>query len=199
MDTQRSYSDYGDPELVDFTRSGDHKAYDELIRRHSRKLHLSIYQLLGNYEDAFDIAQEAFMKAFNSLATFNGHSSFFTWLRTIAINMARTEFEKRSRMMSFSLDDPDFEGAEVLRDAVRDPSQLSHPSASMELGELSIELNQALMRLSDRHREIVVLHDIQGLEYTEIGKMLNVSEGTIRSRLHYAHKQLQQLLGDLLD
>jgi RNA polymerase sigma-70 factor (ECF subfamily) len=55
------------------------------------------------------------------------------------------------------------------------------------------------MRLSDRHREIVVLHDIQGLEYTEIGKMLNVSEGTIRSRLHYAHKQLQQLLGDLLD
>ncbi len=195
--TPQGWNELPDEELIRITLSGETRAFDELIHRHSRKLHAMLLQMLGSEADAYDVAQEAFLRAFRSLRYFNQKSAFYTWLYTIAANQARNFLRKRKRENSFSIDD-DENGAPLEKDSeLADQALDADPVRGAHITDIKKRLRKALNQLSPTHREVVTLCDIMGLSYQEISKLLHVSEGTLRSRIFYAHKQLQSLLGDL--
>ena len=191
------WNELPDEKLIEITLAGKTRAFDVLIRRHSRKLHAMLLQMLGSEADAFDVSQESFLRAFRSLRYFNGQSAFYTWLYTIAANQARNFIRKRKRERTFSIDD-DENGDPLEKDAdLADPAPDADPVRGANINDIKSRLRAALDQLSPAHREVVTLCDIMGLSYQEIAQMLNVSEGTLRSRIFYAHKQLQSMLGDL--
>lgn len=196
MNSEESYAELPDTTLVEETVAGKTRAFDELIRRHSRKLHAMLFNMVGNEADAYDIAQESFLKAFNALRYFNGKSAFYTWLYAIAANQGRNFLRKRKRENNYSLDNTE-NGDPFEKDArLADTGLESDPVRQAQVKDLKVKLLNAIDSLSPAHREVVVLCDIQGLSYGEISKLLRISEGTLRSRLHYAHKQLQGVLAD---
>lgn len=155
-----------------------------------------LIQMLNSEADAYDVAQESFLKAFHSLRYFKGNSSFYTWLYTIALNQARNFLRKRKRERAYSIDDTE-NGDPLEKDAeLADKGLESDPVRKAYVSDLRKKLARAIAQLSPAHQEVVNLCDIQGLSYPEIAKIINISEGTLRSRLHYAHKQLQGLLAD---
>ncbi len=192
------YTKLEDSQLVEKAREGDSRAFDELVIRHSRKLHATLFQMTDNYDDAYDIAQEAFSKAYRALRYFNGQSAFYTWLHSIAVNHARNFLKKRNRRQTFSLDDDEYGDHAEKNMNMADESANANPEKTAHINELQRKIKEALEKLSAKHREVVVLHDIKGLNHTEIAAMLGISEGTLRSRLHYAHKELQGLLAEYL-
>ncbi len=182
--------------LIRQTLAGQTQAFDTLVRRHSRKLHAMLMQMVGSEADAYDIAQEAFLKAFRSLRYFNGQSAFYTWLYSIAANQARNFLRKRKRENSFSLNNDEKGDPLEKSNELADSSRVSDPIRQVHIGDLKKKLREAINELSPAHREVVTLCDIQGLSYAEISQLLHISEGTLRSRLHYAHRQLQGILAD---
>lgn len=188
--------DLSDEGLIKLTLEGTTRAYDELVRRHSRRLHVMIMQMVNSEADAYDIAQEAFMKAYHSLRYFNGNSAFYTWLYTIAANQARNFIRKRKRMNTFSIDNDENGDPKEKNAELSDTALAADPVRGANVSDLKKRLRQAIDQLSPSHREVVTLCDIMGMSYTEMSKILKVSEGTLRSRLHYAHRHLQSLLQD---
>lgn len=189
-----------DESLIQMTLAGVKRAYDELVKRHSRRLHSMLIQMLNSESDAYDIAQEAFLKAYRSLRTFNGNSAFYTWLYTIALNEARNFIRKENkrRQSSISIDndangDPKEKNVELA-----DGSREADPLRNANVGDLKTRLRYALSQLSPEHREVVQLCDIAGMNYSEVAGILKIPEGTLRSRLHYAHRYMQSLLKDEL-
>ncbi|MGH7939694.1 MAG: sigma-70 family RNA polymerase sigma factor [Limisphaerales bacterium] len=180
--------------LVDRARRGDLKAYDELVRRYQERIYATIYHMTSNHEDANDLAQESFVKAFQALKSFKGGSSFYTWLYRIAVNKTINFLKQRKNRQHMSLNDLDF-NAEHNPDLVALISDKT-PRRDAGLSELQEKLNAALLKLSESHRLAVVLHDVQGLSHEEIAKVMHCNIGTVRSRLFYARQQLQALLAD---
>lgn len=185
-----------DSKLIELTLQGVTRAFDELTHRYSRKLHAMLYQMLGSEADAYDVAQESFLKAYRSLRYFNGQSAFYTWLYTIAANHARNFIRKKKRERTECIDNDEHGNQHEKNDELADTSGNTDPVRKAYLKDLRKQLKNAIEQLSPNHREVVTLCDIAGLPYPEIAKMLNISEGTLRSRLHYAHKQLQGILAD---
>jgi RNA polymerase sigma-70 factor (ECF subfamily) len=188
-----------DLELVHRTRKGDLAAYDELVRRYQERIYATVYHMTSHHEDARDLAQEAFVKAYQALHTFKGDSSFYTWLYRIAVNRTLNFLEQRkqrSRTVHLSLDDLDA-NVEGHPDLVAITSE-KNPSRDAGLQELQEKLNEAMQKLSEPHRMVVTLHDVQGVPHGEIAKILDCSIGTVRSRLFYARQQLQSHLSDYL-
>ena len=182
--------------LVRRAKDGDLPAYDELIQRYQERIYATVYHMTANHEDANDLAQETFIKAFKALHSFKGDSSFYTWIYRIAVNKTINFLKQRRNRTHMSLNDVDF-------NMEHDPDMLalvSHntPHRAAKLSELSASLNAALLKLSEVHRMVVVLHDVQGVPHEEIGKLMNCNVGTVRSRLFYARQQLQALLSDYL-
>lgn len=190
-------SEPADNELIRLTLAGKTRAFDVLVKRHSRRLTAMLIQMLNSESDAYDVAQEAFIKAFHSLRYFKGDSSFYTWLYTIALNQARNFMRKRKREGgTFSIDN-DENGNPLEKDAqLADSGREADPIRNAQNAELRKKLSHAIAQLSPAHQEIVTLADIQGLSFPEIAKIAKIPEGTLRSRLHYAHKQLQSILAD---
>jgi RNA polymerase sigma-70 factor (ECF subfamily) len=183
-----------DRELVARAQNLDTEAYNELIRRYHGKIYALVYNMTSNREDAEDLVQEVFVKAYSALKRFKGDSSFYTWVYRIAVNRTINYVKKRKRRAGISLDDMD--GA-IERDPVMvDLSAKESPFRDATLSELQEKLNTALQTLSEKHRTVVVLHDIQGVPHEEIGQMLGVSAGTVRSRLFYARQILQAELAE---
>jgi RNA polymerase sigma-70 factor (ECF subfamily) len=150
--------------------------------------------MTSNREDTEDLLQEVFAKAHGSLHRFQGKSSFYTWIYRIAINRTINYLKRRRKRQTLSLDGID--GA-VERDRVYlELSSRESPVRDVRLTELQEKLNKALQTLSEKHRTVVVMHDIQGIPHQEIAAMLGVSEGTLRSRLFYARQQLQSELSE---
>jgi RNA polymerase sigma-70 factor (ECF subfamily) len=185
-----------DEELVARTQAGDPRAFDDLVRKYSSRLYGLVYHMTSNHEDTHDLMQDIFAKAYRSIRGFRGKSSFYTWLHTIATNMTINFLKKRSRNFHMSLDDVD-SGIQHDPDFIE---MTSGPDARREvnLKELQQRLNEAMMKLSNEHRAVVTMFDIQGMPHAEIGKILGISEGTVRSRLFYAHRQLQNYLQEFL-
>ena len=181
-------------DLVNSARRGDLKAYDELVRRYQERIYATIYHMTSNHEDANDLAQESFVKAFQALKSFKGGSSFYTWLYRIAVNKTINFLKQRKNRQHMSLNDIDF-NAEHDPDLVALISDKT-PRREAGLSELQEKLNGALLKLSEHHRMAVVLHDVQGLSHEEIAKVMHCNIGTVRSRLFYARQQLQALLAD---
>src|SRR6201998_4607322 len=180
--------------LVNRARHGDLAAYDELVRRYQERIYATIYHMTSNHEDANDLAQESFVKAFQALKSFKGGSSFYTWLYRIAVNKTINILKQRKNRQHMSLNDLDF-NAEHNPDLVALISDKT-PRRDAGLTELQEKLNAALLKLSESHRLAVVLHDVQGLSHEEIAKIMHCNIGTVRSRLFYARQQLQALLAD---
>ena len=173
---------------------GELAAYDELVRRYHGKLYGLVYNMTSSKEDTEDMLQDVFLKAYTSLPRFKGDSSFYTWIYRIAINRTINFLKKRKKRQALSLDNVD-DGIE--RDeAYVELSSRESPFRDLRISELQEKLNEALQKLSEKHRTVVVLHDIQGIPHQEIGKMLGVSEGTVRSRLFYARQRLQHELAE---
>lgn len=174
--------------------AGDDGAFETLMQHYHGKLYGLVYNMTSNREDTEDLLQEVFAKAHASLPRFKGKSSFYTWVYRIAINRTINHLKRRRKRQALSLDGLD--GA-VERDRTYvELSSRESPFRDVGLSELQEKLNSALQTLSEKHRTVVVLHDIQGIPHQEIAKMLGVSEGTLRSRLFYARQQLQVELAE---
>ncbi len=183
-------------DLVRRARHGDLRAYDELVKRYQGRIYATIYHMTSNHEDANDLAQESFIKAFQALKSFKGGSSFYTWLYRIAVNKTINFLKQRKNRIHLSLNDLDL-NAEHDPDLVALVSDKT-PRRDASLTELQEQLNTALLKLSEPHRLVVVLHDVQGLSHEEIAKVMNCNIGTVRSRLFYARQQLQAWLSEYL-
>ena len=183
-------------DLVKRARKGDLTAYDELVRRYQERIYATVYHMTANHEDANDLAQEAFIKAFQALRSFKGGSSFYTWVYRIAVNKTINFLKQRKNRGQMSLDDLDF-NAEHDPDLVALISDKT-PRREVGLAELQEKLNAAMQKLSEPHRLAVTLHDVQGLSHEEIAKIMDCNVGTVRSRLFYARQQLQAYLSDYL-
>ncbi|MBU6401353.1 MAG: sigma-70 family RNA polymerase sigma factor, partial [Verrucomicrobia bacterium] len=156
----------------------------------------TIYHMTANHEDANDLVQESFIKAYQALASFKGDSSFFTWVYRIAVNKTINFLKQRRNRTYMSLNDLDF-NAEHDPDLVALTSE-DTPRREVSLAELQEKLNIALQKLSEPHRLVVTLHDIQGLSHEEISRIMDCNIGTVRSRLFYARQQMQAMLSDYL-
>ena len=183
-----------DSQWVELAKTGDTAAFDKLVELYHSRIYTLTYQMTSNREDAEDLTQEIFVKAFEALPRFKGQSSFYTWLYRIGINKTINYRKKRNRNRPFSLDAMD---QEVKQDEVyHDLSSEGSPLRNLSLSELQLKLNKAMQGLSEKHRTVVVMHDMQGIPHDEIAKVVGVSVGTVRSRLFYARRQLQVDLGE---
>ncbi|HWX23285.1 MAG TPA: sigma-70 family RNA polymerase sigma factor [Candidatus Binatia bacterium] len=182
--------------LVRRARQGDLGAYDELVRRYQERIYATVYHMTSNHEDANDLAQEAFIKGFQALKSFKGGSSFYTWVYRIAVNKTINFLKQRKNRAQMSLDDLDV-NAEHDPDLVALISDKT-PRREVNLMELQEKLNEAMQKLSEPHRMVVTLHDVQGLSHEEIADIMDCNIGTVRSRLFYARQQLQAYLSDYL-
>jgi RNA polymerase sigma factor (sigma-70 family) len=183
-----------DQELVARTQSGDAAAFDQLVVKYTPRLYGLVYNMTSNHEDTNDLLQDVFSKAYKAIGGFRGKSSFYTWIHSIAVNMTLNFLKKRSRRYHLSLDDVD---ASIQNDKeFLEVTASSSPVREADLSELQKRLNEAMMKLSEEHRAVVTMFHIQGMPHAEISKILHVSEGTVRSRLFYANRQLQNYLDE---
>lgn len=189
-------NELSDLDLVRRAKLGDASAYEQLVQRYHTKIYGLVYGMTSNREDAEDVVQDVFVKAWKAMSHFREQSSFYTWLYRIALNQTINFRKKRNRRKNTSFDefDPDIKQAESYREF----SSKGSPLRKMSLSEFQEKMNEALLTLSDKHRAVVVMHDVQGMPHLEIAKIMNCSEGTIRSRLFYAHKQLQVQLAEFV-
>ena len=190
---ERQHEADSDAEIVRTVQAGDVAAFDQLILKYRGRLYGVVYNMTSNREDAADLTQDAFIKAFQSINRFQGQSSFFTWLYRIAINSTLTHLRKNRLRTFFSLekvDEEDRQSAEVI-EALTDNSGAERDTYVRELQE---KLNGAMQKLSIKNRTVVTLFEIDGLSHQEIAEVMNCSVGTVRSRLHYAKQLLQSEL-----
>lgn len=185
-----------DSALVQRAQRDDIEAYDQLVRRYQERVYATVYHMTSNHEDAHDLVQDTFIKAYRALKSFKGDSSFYTWVYRIAVNKTINFLKQRKNRINVSLNDVDF-NVENDPDLVALVSERT-PRRDLNLMELQEKLNDAMLKLSEHHRMVVTLHDIQGLSHEEIGRIMDCNVGTVRSRLFYARQQLQAYLSDYL-
>jgi len=192
----KAMPEWNEKKVVDRAKNGDMQACDELIQQYQERIYATIYHMISNHEDAADLAQITFIKAIRKINNFKGQSSFFTWLYRIAvnntINFIRT---KRKRViLSINQMDEEFDRGEELLGLVSKET----PQRDISRLELQGILNAAMLKLSPNHRLVVTLHDVQGMPHEQIGEIMDCNTNTVRTRLHYARKQLQAHLSDYL-
>ena len=179
-------------------KEGNRRAFDFFVRKYQRRLFGIIYNMTGNKEDTSDLLQDVFLKAFKAMGNFKGDSQVYTWLYRIATNTTLTFLQKNKLRRTMSLENFSPDDEAVPEFLLKDPKGEKGDKQTL-LKELQEKLNEALQKLSITHRTVIVLFEIEGMNHAEIGKILGCSEGTVRSRLHYAKEQLKQLLKDYLE
>ena len=174
-----------DTELINSTLAGQTEAYGELVIRHQDRLFRMVFQLTGDRQEAEDIAQDTFVQAYVKLESFHGASAFFTWLYRIAFNL--TVSRSRKKRPTISVD--------VAREKGGEPeAETQDVGTAMEREEDVQQLKEALDKLSEEHRAILLLREIEGNDYDTIADLLDVRVGTVRSRLHRARASLRDIL-----
>ena len=155
-----------------------------------------IYQMVRNEEDAWDIAQDGFVRAWRSLANFRGQSSFFTWLYRIMTNVA-LDWLRRKKIESGQEFDDSIGLPGIAPGAVTAPQAVAQPAVKLADQEIRKRIDEAITRLSDEHRAVIVMRELEGMEYHEIADAIGCSIGTVMSRLFYARRKLQTMLRDV--
>jgi RNA polymerase sigma-70 factor (ECF subfamily) len=183
-----------DTELVRKAQSGDMQAFDQLVSKHRGKIYAMTLNMVKNDADAWDLSQEAFIKAWRALPKFEARAKFSTWLFRISHNVVYDWMRKRRIEGDGELDDEIFDAGRIDPRAHTTPHQHDRPDKAMERDELRHQLNDAIGKLSPDHREVILLREVQGLDYKEIAEATGNSMGTIMSRLHYARKKLRSYL-----
>jgi len=182
--------------IVQKVQAGDVDAFDALILKYRERVYSIIYNLTSNREDASDLAQETFIKAFQSINRFKGKSSFFTWLYRIALNTSLTHLRKNKLRRFFSFEKMvEEDHTEGFTENLKTESDSDKAALMTELQET---LNDAFQKLSVKHRTVITLFEIDGLSHKEIADIVGTSIGTVRSRLHYAKQFLQGELKDYI-
>ena len=194
MSSKVQYSSAEDPQLVRLAQKGDSEAFEELVARHRDKIYARAYTMMRNEEEALDLSQEAWIKAWQRLVQFQGDSSFATWMTRIVINLCLDQLRRQKRMRSESIDEMDEESGGVERQM---EPVIINPTERLERGELRKRIDAALEKLSHEHRTVLVLHEFEEMEYKEIARTMGCSIGTIMSRLFYARRRMAGLLADL--
>ena len=180
-------------ELVRLAKAGDQDAFSQLVEVNQNKIYTLAVRMTGNPEDGADLAQEAFLRAWRTLPTFQEESSFSTWLYKLTSNLCidflRKEKRRKTTVTTISLDndEDDAPPTEV-------PDHRFTPETELERKELRAAVERGLARLSDEHRQVLVLRETEGLSYTEIAAYLNLEEGTVKSRIARARLSLRKIL-----
>ena len=184
--------------LVRRARAGDSAAFEQLIDCYKHRIYNYVLRMVGDPDTAEDIAQETFIRAYSSLASFRGASSVQTWLYRIASNLAIDTMRRRKyRYNSFSLDEPlTTSDTEVSRD-IEDEGP--GPERQLQTRQLQQKVTDAIARLSPKLRTVTILYELQGMSYEEIAEIVGAPLGTIKSRLFNAREQLRELLGNQID
>lgn len=196
MSVHPSPSSPTDADLVQRAQSGDRDAFRQLVERYQTKIAGLALGMLRNRDDALDIVQEAFTKAYQGLDRFQGNSSFYTWVYRIAMNLCIDQQRRDGRMTPVPLDSPDRPEESVL--PVDDGPRPDQPFDRVRDTQIAKRMREAIADLTPEHRAVILLREVEGLSYEEISEALDVPKGTVMSRLHYARRQLQTKLGGLL-
>lgn len=183
-------------DLLARSRTGDTRAFDQLITLHRDRVYMVAYHILRNHEETLDVAQDTFLRAWKSLARFDGSASLRSWLSRIATNASIDVVRRRQ-----SHPQTEFEAVPMAIDAASrtTPAQPAKPSESMDRAEIRVRFERALGTLSADHRAVILLKEIEDLSYQEIADTVGCSLGTVMSRLFYARKKLQDQLRDLYE
>ena len=184
-----------DLELVKRCQSGDTRAFDALVTKYRGRVYAMTYHLVQNESDAWDLAQEAFIKAWRAIGGFKADSSFYTWLYRISHNVSYDWLRKKKIQGDGEFDDSRTDHA-IAAGAETAPKGEARPDRALQNAELGERINAAIAKLSPDHRQAILLKEVEGLQYHEIAEVMNCSLGTVMSRLFYARKKLQELLKD---
>ena len=181
--------------LVQRCKRGEIGAFDELVVLYEKKVYNLAYRLSGNREDAYDLAQEAFVRVYNAIRDFRGQSTFSTWLYRVVTNVCLDQLRGRARHPVTSLDEPLMtEKGELPRQVTNDALD---PEEEVERLEVKTAVQKGISALKEECRAIIVLRDIQDLPYEDIAEILNLSLGTVKSRLNRARLALRVILSDM--
>lgn len=184
-----------DYDLVKRCQAGDTRAFDVLVSRYRGKVYAMTYHMIQNESEAWDLAQEAFIKAWRALPNFKLDSAFYTWLYRITHNVTYDWLRKKKIQGDGEFDDSRTEhrvaaGAEAV------PRGDAAPDVAMRNAELGQRIHEAIAKLSPDHQQVILLREVEGLAYEEIAETIPCSLGTVMSRLFYARKKLQEMLKD---
>jgi RNA polymerase sigma-70 factor (ECF subfamily) len=194
MSLKSDYPSASDEQLVAWAKDGDTEAFEELIHRHRDKIYARAMIMMRNEGDAVDLSQEAWVKAWQRLRQFQGESSFATWMTRIVINLCLDQIRRQKRTRAESIEELEEESGGVERQM---PVVENNPTEGLETEELRRRIDEAMGKLTDAHRTVLVLHEFDGLEYKEIAKRVGISIGTVMSRLFYARRRMATLLQSL--
>jgi RNA polymerase sigma-70 factor (ECF subfamily) len=190
--------DVSELDLVKRCQAGDTEAFDELVARYRTRVFSMIYNMVHSEQDAWDLAQDSFVKAWKSIRRFRGRSSFYTWLYRIVMNVTIDWVRKKQVKPA-----AEFNDATQLKEI--DPASKTVPKAdalpyeTMERSEIRERIDQAVAQLTPEHRAVILMKEIEEMQYHEIAEALGCSIGTVMSRLFYARKKLQNLLRDVYE
>ena len=182
--------DGDEAELIERSRKGDSQAFGVLVERYQRRVVNVAFAVVHNQDDAIELAQETFVRAYENLSKFESRSSFSTWLYRIAANLAIDFWRREGRHVVLRGDDAENELSRM-------PAERSDSFQAASRNELSQHLSKALGELTPEHRAVILLREVEGLSYDEISETLQCPRGTVMSRLHYARTRLRTLLKDL--
>jgi RNA polymerase sigma-70 factor, ECF subfamily len=186
---QPSRPEGDEAELIERAKKGDTRAFGTLVERYQRRVIGVAMAVVHNQEDALELAQETFVRAFQSVGKFESRSSFSTWLYRIAANIA-IDFRRRERRH------PTMRGEEAENEIQRLPSKLGDSFKEAQRSEMSRRIRDALAELTQEHRAAILLREVEGLSYDEISEVMQCPRGTVMSRLHYARNHLREILKD---
>jgi RNA polymerase sigma-70 factor (ECF subfamily) len=196
-ETPPAQSEVSEIELVKRCQRGDTEAFDELVTRYRTRIFGMIYNMVHNEQDAWDLAQDSFLKAWKSIKRFRGKSSFYTWIYRIVMNVTIDHMRKKQIKGSGAEFDDQIQLKEIEPAARTAPKADELPFERMERGELRQKIDNAIAQLTPEHRAVILMKETEDMQYHEIAEALGCSIGTVMSRLFYARKRLQNLLKDV--
>jgi len=182
--------DGDEAELIKRASKGDHEAFSTLVERYQRRVANVAFAIVHNQDDAIELAQETFVRAYENLRKFESRSSFSTWLYRIAANLAIDFWRREGRHVVLH-------GEDAENEIRRLPAEKGDSFKAASRSELSGRLSKALGELTAEHRTVILLREVEGLSYDEISEVLQCPRGTVMSRLHYARCRMRELLKDL--
>ena len=191
--------DVSDLDLVKRCQAGESEAFDELVGRYRTRVFGMIYNMVHSEQDAWDLAQDSFVKAWKSIGRFRSQSSFYTWIYRIVMNVTIDWLRKKQVKGAGAEFDDAIQLKEVDPAAKTLPNPDALPYERMQRGEIRAEIDAAIAQLSPEHRAVILMKEIEGMQYHEIAETLGCSIGTVMSRLFYARKKLQNMLKDVYE
>jgi len=192
-------ADVSELDLVRRCQAGDTEAFDELVTRYRTRVFGMIYNMVHSEQDAWDLAQDSFLKAWKSIKRFRGRSSFYTWIYRIVMNVTIDWLRKKQIKGAGTEFDDAIQLRQVDPASKTVPKTEALPHETMERDEIRVRIDKAIAQLSPEQRAVILMKEIEGMQYHEIAEALGCSIGTVMSRLFYARKKLQNTLRDVYE